>query len=728
MFKSSVCWSVLGVVVGCMVSGAAAQTGEVLGRYKVKSIDFEFVDGRSFKPSRLLKLLSFKKDGFVDAVLADFGREDIEEFYLKEGFAFAKVSFDRSKLAQGRVVYRIEEGPRVEVGKVSFSGNTVLSSGKLKDVIKTGKRRWVLWPGYYSEEQLLTDVDKLGDVYRDRGFLDCRVSASKEFSDDKRRVRITFEIDEGPRYLVKEVAIRGDEQIYARGGIDRQRLVEQVKTAAGRVYLRQVAEKDRRRLLKLYRELGFVEVKVTVAVERLFAQADGEVGPDEGLVRVVFEIEEGVQFRIGRVEITGNKHIQDRVIRRVLDEYEFQPGRVYNAEVARGDGTGELEERIRRTAYTEQATVKALPAAQPEQKDVEVHVKEGRTGMVMLGAGVGSDSGFIGQLMYDQRNFDISDWPESLGEFIRGESFRGGGQSLKVVLQPGTIVSQYLVSFNEPYFRDKPIALDVTGSSWERYRESYDEGRLKGFTGLSESFDRRYRGKWRRKIGFRLERVTVDDLDDDAPQEIRDVEGDTSLAGLSLGIGKDLVDNRYLPTRGWHVDLDYEQVVGEDTFGLLNGTYRHYWTVAEDLAERRTVLSTRIKAGTVAGDAPPFEKYYAGGMYTIRGFEYRGVSTRGLQTGVANPERKDPIGSDWLFLANAELTVPVVGESLSALFFVDSGTVDTGRYRVSVGGGIQLMIPHWFGPVPMQIGVGMPVRKDDEDEEETFFFSIKSLF
>ena len=133
----------------------------------------------------------------------------------------------------------------------------------------------------------------------------------------------------------------------------------------------------------------------------------------------------------------------------------------------------------------------------------------------------------------------------------------------------------------------------------------------------------------------------------------------------------------------------------------------------EDLAEQRTIFSTRVYAATIIGDAPPFEKFYAGGENSLRGFEYRGVSTRGLQTNVPNPEREDPIGSDWIFLANAEVTVPLVSEKFAALFFVDSGTIDTGDYRVSVGGGLQIQMPQWFGPVPMRFELGFPVMKSD---------------
>jgi outer membrane protein assembly factor BamA len=217
-------------------------------------------------------------------------------------------------------------------------------------------------------------------------------------------------------------------------------------------------------------------------------------------------------------------------------------------------------------------------------------------------------------------------------------------------------------------------------------------------------------------------------LDDDVPQEIIDVEGGNLLAGVKLGIGRDLTDDRFNPSTGYNFNTSYEQVGGDYTFGILSGIYRKYNMLYEDLAERKTILATKVQASTIVGDAPPFEKFYAGGQGSLRGFDYRGVSTRGLQTNVPNPERKDPIGSDWLFLASAEVTVPMVGETLSWLFFVDTGAIDTGGYRAAVGTGIQIMIPQWFGPVPMRFELGVPVMKDEDDETQVFSFSIGRLF
>jgi outer membrane protein assembly factor BamA len=151
-------------------------------------------------------------------------------------------------------------------------------------------------------------------------------------------------------------------------------------------------------------------------------------------------------------------------------------------------------------------------------------------------------------------------------------------------------------------------------------------------------------------------------------------------------------------------------------------------------------LAVKLLGATTVGNAPIFEKFYAGGSgtYGIRGFEYRGVSPRGLPAtpnsvapggyDIIGTEKKDPIGSDWIAIANAEVTVPLASETFSALFFVDSGMIEEGSIRVSVGTGIQILIPQWFGPVPMRFEIATPLMKEDEDDTQAFSFSVGRLF
>jgi outer membrane protein insertion porin family len=692
------------------VDGNIEITFVVVEKNIIRSI--EFVGNKAYRGKKLQEKLGFKVGDYLDPVLTQTYTTTIVEFYHKNGFPYTEVSLDTGKISVGKLIYNVNEGPRVKIAGVGFAGNKAIKTNDLKKIIKTKTRTFLVFQKYYQEDQLVEDVSKLQRAYQKRGFLNAKVEAQRQFNAEKSKVRIIFAIEEGIAYSVEQIIFTGNRQF------DNEKLRKQLSLCEGQTYNEQKAESDTKGLVKTYKENGFIDAQVERSIKFV----------SDKTIAVEYTVTEGGQFRIGQVIITGNENTRDKVVRRVLDEYDFKPGDWYNADIARGDGKGDLERILQRTLLTERdgATITPAQAQQEGQKDARVSIIEGRTGLVMLGAGVSSDAGIIGQLSFEQRNFDISDTPDSFADFITGKAFRGAGQTLRISLQPGTELSQYSISFTEPYLNDKPTSLDVVGSSWGRWRESYNEQRTKGFVGL----EKRYKNKWRRSIGFRAENVNVQDIDFDAPTEIKDVEGGNLLAGVRLGVGRSLVDNTFNPTTGNDFDLTYEQVGGDHTFGIASAAYRKYYTLNEDIAERKTVLAAKLLAATTVGDAPPFEKFYAGGTgaYGIRGFQYRGVSTRGLQTNVAAPERKDPIGSEWIFIANAETTVPLVGDSVSALFFIDSGAIDTGGVRVGAGAGIQILIPQWFGPVPMRFELAAPMMKSEGDKTQVFSFSVGTLF
>jgi len=682
----------------------------------VKSI--EFVGNQYYKAKVLGQRLDFKVGDRLDPVLTEAGRRIIEEIYRKVGFAFVKVTLDWEKLPTGQVLYTINEGPRVRIASVKFSGNKAIKTGTLRQITKIKQKNWFYWPFYYTQEAVAEDVVRLENFYYEKGFLDYKITAQTQFSDDKSGVYLTFVIEEGPAYRIEKILFVGNKYF------DDDTLRARLELTPGQIYIKRKAAADAQRLLKLYGEHGFVDADVQHK-----PRFCPEVGAD--VVNVEFTIAEGSQFRIGQVEITGNELTQDKVVRHVLDEYGFIPGQLYNGDIAPKQGGGILEKYVQRMTLAEEVMIRPVTPASgaPDQKDAKVDVKEGMTGWINPGVGVSSDYGVIGQVIYEQRNFDITDWPESFGEFITMKAFRGAGQRMRIALQPGTELSVYSVNFSDPYWRDRPITLDVAGSSFERYRESYREGRLRSYLG----FEQRFQDRWRRSIGLRAENVDVKNLDFDAPQEIIDAKGNNLLLGVKFGVGRSIIDDIYDPSKGYVFDADYEQVTGDYTFGVLGGSYVWYNTLYEDVLERKTVLALKLRAGTtLIHDAPPFEKFYAGGTgtYGMRGFEYRGISPRGLQTSVpaSVAQRRDPIGSDWIFLAGTEVTVPLIGENFDALFFFDSGTVETGPYRISLGTGIQIRIPHWFGPVPMRFEVATPLKRDDDDKTQVFSFSIGRLF
>ncbi len=655
---------------------------------------------KKYSDKKLIEQLGFRRGDFLDRFTAKAGAERLTEYYQKTGYPFARVVFDDSGLEQGKLHYVIDCGQRIKIRKIKFEGNASIKTKELKKAVKSKPRNFGIFQNFFKQETLDDDLVKLQKAYDRRGYLDTKVTAQTRFGKDNKNVELVYAIEEGRQYDVEKIELVGNEFFSDANLTGGFRLKE------GQFYSDEKAEYDRDEILKAYREAGFIYVDVEQV--RRFT-------PDSKII-AEFDITEGERFHIGKVNISGNMTTQDKVVRRVLDEEEFKPGEWYNAHIARGDGEGELEKDIKANVYTETATITPV-GDKPGQKDAEVRITEGKTGSILFGAGVSSDSGLIGQVVYEQRNFDIKKWPKDWRKFFSKDAFKGAGQRFRVSAEPGTEVSRYSISFTEPYLKDKPISMTLAASNWERGRESYDEQRQKGYLGFVR---RKKEGRYR-TLAFRLENVIVKDVESSAAKEITDVKGDNFLAGIRIGFGRDTTDSRFTPTKGKNYELSYEQVAGDHTFGILDGTYRWYKTLHEDIARRKTVLETKLRMATVIGDAPVFEKFYAGGIGSIRGFEYRGISPR------SGPD-DDPIGSKWLVTASGEVVVPLTSKALSALFFIDTAMIETGGIRASGGVGVQILIPRWFGPVPMRFEIAAPFLKSDDDETQVFSFSVGSLF
>lgn len=680
-----------------LVNDRVRLTYVLVERNLVRSIAFN--GNKKLSDSYLTKQLSFKMGDYLDMFAVRAGTEAILEAYKKKGYPWITVTLEETS-SLGNVAYTIDEGAHPKIARVDFVGNKSVPTRELKTAIKTKPKKLLVFTVYFDPDQLEEDTRKLLEAYQKKSYLDARVSSDVKFNEDQSKAFVTFTIEEGPAYLVNGITYTGNQFFTA------EQLQEGCKLRPEYYFSEAWAEFDAKKITGKYGQQGFIDAQV--AQNRVFL-------PD-ARVDVEFQIKEEGRYRIGEIFVTGNETLQDRTIRRIMDEEGFSPGEWYNSDIAPGTGEGELERIIKQTVVTQSAVIEPT-GDDPNKRDAHVNIQEGQTGSVMLGAGVASDSGVIGQIALDQRNFDITDWPESWSELFSGKAFRGAGQRMRISANPGTEVSMYSVNFTEPYLFDKPMAFSLGGSSFERERESWDESRLTGLVGL----DKRYPNDWRRGISFRAEDVTIDDLEWDVPPEVADEKGSNMLYGTRFYIGRDTTDSRFRPSRGYNFDMGYEQVLGDYTFGLLTATQRWYKTLYEDLSENKTVLETKLHAGTTVGDAPTFEKFYVGGISSMRGFDYRGISPR------SGPS-EDPIGSDWVLVGNFEVAVPLGSETFSWLFFTDVGTIEDGFVRSSIGTGVQILIPQFFGPVPMRFELAAPITKDDQDDTQAFSFSVGALF
>jgi outer membrane protein insertion porin family len=666
----------------------------VLGR-------LEFLGNRHFTDEQLAEAVGVRAGGLVDRHRIFTAAKSIEQKYRDDGYYFAKVTLDEPRLAGENVAhFTLSEGPRVRISKIAFVGNPSIPAGELQGKMQT--RSW--WPllasGIYDEEQVQRDLVALRNYYIEQGFLDVKIDRELDFKRDRTRLTVRIIVAEGPRYQVRSVELAGVERFSPA------LLKKQMALQPGKVYEGDKVRSDVRLIQDTYGEVGYVDAFVRPVID---------FGEEPGIVDVTFKVEEREQIRVGRIRIEGNRLTQDKVIRRALRFYPEEPinTKLIDRAHRRLEGLGLFEPGS--------VQVATIPTQDPAVRDVVVRVEETETANLIFGAGISSDSGVLGNVSFVQRNFDLTGWPRSSDEFWRGEAFRGAGQLFQVVLEPGTELQRYRMDFKEPALFDSDVGFSTSGFFFDRERDDYDERRLGGTIGFSKEV----RPDLHAFINFRGEHIDIRHIEEPAPQDLKDVAGGSVLTSIEVGLLKDTTDSYFFPSEGYRVRGSVEQagaMGGDYTFTKLELDARRYWTVTRDVLDRRSVLSVRGKIGYIAGGAPLFERFYAGGIGTMRGFEFRGVGPREFDT---------EVGGDFLILGGVEYAFPLIERSLTGVLFLDTGTVERDfevtTWRLSAGAGLRFTVP-FFGPVPFAFDFGFPIVKDDEDETQVFSFTIGTAF
>jgi outer membrane protein insertion porin family len=652
-----------------------------------------FVGNKSIGAGELQKELTFRQNDALDGTKIDEGLKAIEAKYNTEGFARARVTVVKG---DGKVVYKIVEGPRVTIRRIKFKGNTHFSSMKLKFKIETWRKMWPFVAGYYDKEKVDRDIITLRNLYVADGFLDAEVLRQLEYSDDKSRITLTYVIRQNQRYRVNKVTFKGS-KIF-----DDKELVKNLKLRSGAFYTSEDQDFDTRRLKEKYGRVGYIGAAVSPA--KRF-----KVKP--GLVDVIYNISESDQYRVGEVIIRGNNVTQDRVIRRQMKVF---PEQLFNTVAIE-----QSKHRLKELGLFDSVEITPV-GREPGRRNALVEITEGKTAEFLIGAGISSNHGLLGNVSFRQRNFDILNWPKSWREFMTAQGWKGAGQTFSVVAQPGVELMRYHVEWFDPMLFDLPYSAGAKAFAFSRNREDYDESRL----GAVVSVGHRFKNRWYGELAARVEGVKISDVDTLAPPEFMSVNGTHLIAGLKGSLVRDRTDSRWLPSSGDRLRFSVEQVGGDFNFTVFRAAYSRYHTLLVDSQDRKHILAARSSVGAIAGDAPVFERFYGGGMGSIRGFDYRGISPR-------NGVKADPVGGDVMVFLGGEYSFPVFGRDVRGVVFLDSGTVETDfsltTYRASVGVGIRWIVPI-FGPMPMSFDFAIPLAKDQQDDLQVFSFSLGWMF
>lgn len=352
--------------------------------------------------------------------------------------------------------------------------------------------------------------------------------------------------------------------------------------------------------------------------------------------------------------------------------------------------------------------------------DVITSVEEAPTGRFMLGIGASGFQGLNGTLSVNEKNFDITNIPRSFDDITSGKAFRGGGQDFQLQLMAGTLINRFMVSLREPYLFDLPIGAGASGYLFQRIYPDWTEGRSGGRFSLGRQFGTATYAD----VAARVENVQFYGYQTPAPAEFLAASGHSFLATLRPSLRFDNRNSPLLPNKGQYLEFSFEQGWGTFTYPKAEVEGRTYLTTGTrpDGSGPR-ILSVRGHFGVTGRDTPVYERFFAGYLGSLRGFEYRGVG----------PHVDDVnVGGLLMAVGSVEYSFPLTAsDRIRQVVFTDFGSVNNeyniDNFRVSVGTGVRVTIPQ-FGPLPLAFDLAFPILKAEGDKVNYFNFSIGAFY
>ena len=206
------------------------------------------------------------------------------------------------------------------------------------------------------------------------------------------------------------------------------------------------------------------------------------------------------------------------------------------------------------------------------------------------------------------------------------------------------------------------------------------------------------------------------------PPAISDYAGWHFLLGLRGGLTRDTRDSYIFPTRGNVFDVGVEQVLGDYTYPIGTAEFTQFFSskyLQREDGSGKHVMAIRSQLGIAGSNTPVYDRFYAGGFRSLRGFTFRGVGPEidGLHT-----------GGRFSFLNTIEYQIPILqNDKLFFVTFLDHGTVEDSveikNYRVSAGFGFRIAVPA-LGPLPIALDFAFPLTKMPGDNTQLFSFYV----
>jgi outer membrane protein insertion porin family len=681
-----------------------------------------FEGNKSVKDDQLRGEVQSKQAGPLSRAMVQTDVVRVTDIYHRNGRFDVRVEPKIIELPNQRVdlVFEVQEGVRTGIRKIVLVGNRAYSSGRLKQVIKSGETNvlsFLLSNDLYDPDRIEVDRSQLRRFYLSHGYPDIRiVSAEATYDPDRKGFVVTYTIDEGERHRIGTVDVKSD-----ISSIDPSPMRSKMRTSPGDVFNAEAVEKTAE--------------DMTIELARRghpFAVARPRVVRDQrgATINLVYRIEEGSRSYVEQINIRGNVKTQDHVIRR---EFDLGEGDAYNrALVARA------ERRLKNLGYFKTVKITSEPGSAPDRVVLNVEVEEQNTGEFAVAGGYSTSDGFIGEVNVGERNL------------------LGSGLYAKAGVRLGQYSKGIELALTEPYVMGSRVSAGINlfakqavSNSYQTFGSETFGGTLTLGTPLNEQVGTQLR------YSLYRQRITLDPALTDCtpanpppgclangeasvPIKQAALNGPAWVSSVGYTLSYNTLDNIRNPTSGIRSDFrqDLAGVGGDVKFLKSTEDLRYYHEVAGD-----TVAMLRAQGGFVTpwgGQQLPLLNGFFGGPDLVRGFAVNGFGPRDTTEGTS----KDNLGGTRYWATTAELRTPlpwIPPESgLRFSVFADAGSLwgyagsgstpalaqslqvaDSKTIRSSMGAGLIWDSP--FGP--MRVDYAYPTSKAAFDVTQRLRFS-----
>jgi len=655
--------------------------------------------------------LKVRPHTILDAEKMRKGLADAKKLYEEKGYLDATITPKTEPVAgadnEVALTYVVDEGKIVRIQKIEIEGNKAFSDRKLKRVMTTSEENILsrfTAAGVLNADALKTDTERLTAFYYDNGYITVRVDEPQvERKDDG--LYVTIKVAEGDQFKVGAIGFKGD----VRDDLD---LKKGLDLETGDVFRSSKLREDILKITDKYGDVGYAFVNI---------EPETEIDQDKKTVDITYKIDQGPAVTIDKILITGNTKTRDKVLRREL--------KVQEQEQFSGSQLKKSRDALNRLGFFQEVNLTTQRGRSEDKLNLQVDVKEGQTGSLTAGAGFSSAD----NLLFNAR--------------IQENNLFGRGDRAVLNADFGSRRQNFIGSFTEPWLFDIPLTTTLDAFRWRLDYNDFTRGgtgiglrALYPLTalGYDKLFNRFSLEEVRIGAEYRFEQAVIEDVNRNSPPTIVASEGTTITSSIRPLVSRNTLNSYFDPTRGsaQEFSIEYAGLGGESEFIKVDARTRHYWPVYKSPSLGTFVYSIagqlgygRGFQGVIGHELPLFERYFPGGINSVRGFKTRTLGPREPVFNAQGEEiNTDPVGGSRELILNNELIFPIVEAlGLKGVVFFDAGNAwldndgwDIGSLRYAAGAGIR-----WQSPLgPIRIEFGIPLNKKKHDKTSVVLFSF----